>query len=115
MPNRLLAGATLAFALLGACSDSEPPTQSATLRPDLVSRGQTKHALTEGQRIFREDTFGDETFWTDTLRMHEVISTAVSPNMALSVGLKVDADALPAEIKAGIVGGTSTWTSRRRR
>ena len=62
--------------------------------------------IAEGKTIFRFDTFGDETFWTDTLRMHEVISTSVSPNTALTVGLKVDADALPAEIKAGIQNRT---------
>jgi len=50
---------------------------------------------TSGKDIFRHDTFGDETFWTDTLRMHEVIASAVDPTTALSVGLKVDADALP--------------------
>ena len=51
--------------------------------------------MSDGQQIFRFDTFDDETFSTDTLRMHEVIQTAVSPQTALSVGLKVDADALP--------------------
>ncbi|HZN48954.1 MAG TPA: hypothetical protein VFB71_15125, partial [Ramlibacter sp.] len=44
-----------------------------------------------GQQIFRHDTFGDEIFWSDVLRMHEVIEQAVSPNTALLVGLKVDA------------------------
>jgi len=48
-----------------------------------------------GQFIFRFDTFGDEQLWTDTLRLHEVIESAVSPNAALSVGLKVDATVLP--------------------
>ena len=38
--------------------------------------------------------------------MHEVIRTSVSPNMALEVGLKVDADALPPEVKAGILNGS---------
>ena len=51
--------------------------------------------IDEGREIFRYDTFGDERFWTDTLRMHEVIEAAVDPTTALSVGLKVDADALP--------------------
>jgi cytochrome c5 len=51
--------------------------------------------LAQGKQIFRFDTFGDETFWTDTLRIHEVIQAAVSPVAALAVGLKVDADALP--------------------
>ncbi len=55
----------------------------------------TPEDLANGKDIFRFDTFGDETFWTDTLRLHEVIQAAVSPMTALSVGLKVDADALP--------------------
>src|SRR5262245_22288988 len=46
----------------------------------------------EGKTIFRYDTFGDESFWTDSARLHEVIRTSVSPKTALSVGLKVDAD-----------------------
>jgi cytochrome c553 len=62
--------------------------------------------LQQGKTIFRFDTFGDQTFWTDTLRMHEVIRTAVSPKTALSVGLKVDADALPPEVISGIQNGT---------
>lgn len=49
----------------------------------------------DGQYIFRYDTFGDEQLWTDILRMHEVVQSAVSPRTALSVGLKVDATALP--------------------
>jgi cytochrome c2 len=49
----------------------------------------------QGQQIFRFDTFGDEQLWTDTLRMHEVIQSSVSPATALAVGLKVDAAALP--------------------
>jgi mono/diheme cytochrome c family protein len=50
----------------------------------------------DGQAIFRYDTFGDEQQWTDRLRMHEVIQSAVSPAVALSVGLNVDSEALPA-------------------
>ncbi len=59
-----------------------------------------------GKQIFREDTFGDETQWTDTLRMHEVISSAVDPVTALSVGLKVDAEALPAGFTARLQPAT---------
>ena len=51
--------------------------------------------LAAGKQIFRFDTYGDETFWTDTLRIHEVIESGVSPVTALAVGLKVDADVLP--------------------
>src|SRR6187200_773790 len=58
----------------------------------------------DGQQIFRFDTFGDEQFWTDVLRMHEVIPT-VDPATALSVGLKVDVDALPREVVRALRAG----------
>ena len=58
-----------------------------------------------GKEIFRFDTFGDEKYWTDTLRMHEVIQAAVSPATALSVGLRVDVDSLPAAVRSAIAGG----------
>lgn len=58
-----------------------------------------------GKQIFRHDTYGNEVFWTDTARMHEVIASAVSPKVALSVGLQVDADALPAAVKEAILAG----------
>jgi mono/diheme cytochrome c family protein len=67
--------------------------------------------VAEGQQIFRFDTFGDEIFWTDKLRMHEVIRTAVDPTAALSVGLKVDADALPQAVVDGIKNGSISLTS----
>ena len=75
----VLAGLSLS---LSACGDDGP-------------NPPTPNELAHGQQIFRFDTFGDETFWTDTLRIHEVITAGVSPATALSVGLKVDADALP--------------------
>jgi mono/diheme cytochrome c family protein len=54
---------------------------------------------TDGQCIFRHDTFGDEQLWTDTLRLHELAQT-LSPKVALSVGLKVDAEAVPPDVLA---------------
>jgi mono/diheme cytochrome c family protein len=54
----------------------------------------------EGQTIFRYDTFGNEVFWSDTLQMHQVVQT-VAPTTALAVGLKVDSDAVPPAVLAG--------------
>ena len=48
----------------------------------------------QGRDIFRDDTFGDERFWTDTARLHEVIEHGVQPLEALGLGLKVDMDRL---------------------
>jgi mono/diheme cytochrome c family protein len=62
-------------------------------------------STTDGREIFRFDTFGDEQLWTKTLRMHEVIQSSVDPETALGVGLKVDADALPADLKAALQAG----------
>lgn len=59
----------------------------------------------EGRRVFRFETFGDEQFWTDTARMHEVVQKSVSPKVALSVGLKVDAEAIPADVAQAIKEG----------
>jgi hypothetical protein len=62
-----------------------------------------RHAVAQGRRIFRFDTFGDEAFWGDTIKLHQAIEGArfggvgpgVSPKAALAAGLKVDVDALP--------------------
>src|SRR5688572_5188457 len=70
--------------------------------------GDRKHR--EGQAIFRYDTFGDEQLWSDVLRLHEVIAT-VPPTTALAVGLKVDADALPWEIKSALRAGEVDLTN----
>jgi mono/diheme cytochrome c family protein len=95
-----------AAAMIAGCK-SDRPTAPAPTGARLTSDGPMNPALiTAGQTIFRFDTYGDQTFWTDTLRMHEVIRTSVSPATALSVGLKVDVDALPAAVKAGIQNGT---------
>jgi hypothetical protein len=48
----------------------------------------------QGRQIFRDDTFGDEQFWTDTARLHEVVSRQIQPLEALGLGLKVDQDRL---------------------
>ncbi len=68
----------------------------------------------QGKEIFRYDTFGDEDFWSGLLHLDKAIAgeknggfgAGVSPATALAVGLKVDADALPAEVVAGIKSGT---------
>ena len=87
----------IAAAACGGSSDDSAAEQAALVE--------------QGKQIFRFDTFGDEAQWTDALRMHEVISAAVDPVTALSVGLKVDAEALPAAVVDGIKNGTVDLTS----
>jgi mono/diheme cytochrome c family protein len=99
-PGRLRLAALLvaASAALAACGgldddDDDEVVDNAAL-------------VEQGRQIFRFDTFGDEARWTDTLRMHEAIESSVSPNAALAVGLKVDAEALPPAVVAGIQDGS---------
>jgi len=65
--------------------------------------------IAQGKQTFRYDTFGDETKWTDTLHLDQVIGT-VDPTTALKVGLKVDSDALPAAVVTGIQNGSINLT-----
>jgi mono/diheme cytochrome c family protein len=61
---------------------------------DLGPFGDALRLVGQGREIFRYDTFGNEAFWGETLRLHEAIAN-VPPSTALAVGLKVDVEALP--------------------
>ena len=99
-----LAVVTTTLIALG-CGEDRPASPSP-VGPPLASRGPVNPALVaQGKTVFRLDTYGDETFWTDTLRMHEVIASSVSPTTALAVGLKVDLDTLPQAVRDAIVAG----------
>lgn len=107
------------FAVLLAClaiapvqSDESPAISAATAPSDLDSRAldAALREIERGRFIFRRDTFGNQAFWGDTLRLHRAIAgeanggvgPGLSPKAALALGLKVDLDALPAEIRAGL-------------
>lgn len=93
----ILVGLIAATAIAACDNDrSTAPPGPQPLDPALVAAGK---------EIFRFNTFGDEPYWTDTLRMHEVVQTGVSPATALSVGLKVDVDTLPAAVRAALAAG----------
>ena len=102
----LLLIATLGFF---SCTKSDighvPPGKGGLDLPPL-----DQELVKQGQQVFRYWTFGDETFWTDVLQMNKVIETAVDPTTALSVGLKVDATAIPAAVVAGIRDGSVSLT-----
>ena len=95
---RRLAGIALVLGVAGtlAVCDATGPSDETPLDPELVA---------EGRDIFRFDSFGNEAFWTDTAQMHAVIESSVSPRVALSVGLKVDADTLPQSVKDALAAG----------
>jgi hypothetical protein len=115
----------LAFATAGsACSsdkaahptDAPPvqPTPDAAVPAVDPVKSAAEAMIDEGRQTFRYDTFGDEDFWGGALHLHEAIAGSanggvgpgVSPVTALSVGLKVDVDAVPADVASGIMDGS---------
>ncbi len=80
------------------------------LDPEQIVDSNARKLIEEGRSTFRFDTFGDQAFWGDTLKLHQAIAGSklggvgggVSPATALAVGLKVDVDALPSSLKDGL-------------
>jgi hypothetical protein len=72
-----------------------------------------KRYLEEGRQIFRFDTFGSEDFWGGQLKLHEAIAgeanggvgPGISPQKALELGLKVDINAIPADVAEALGRG----------
>jgi hypothetical protein len=81
--------------------------------PDRSVRVYANRMLTEGMQTFRFDTFGSEDFWGGKLNLHRAIQgeknggtgPGLSPKKALELGLKVDMDAVPEKVAAGIKSG----------
>jgi hypothetical protein len=110
------ASSTLIATLCGAgllvtvIASAAPPAKTGF---DAEIERYAQSMLDEGTKIFRYDTFGSEAFWGDSLQLHRAIAgeknggvgPGVSPKTALSVGLKVDADALPAPLQQQIKAG----------
>jgi len=103
---------------LGLSTEEQGTAQAQAAKKALSENDRqiSAHAqrmMNEGRRIFRFDTFGSEAFFGDALQLHRAIAGeknggvggGVSPKTALSVGLKVDTEALPAELVAQIKAG----------
>ena len=58
---------------------------------------------TLGREVFRFETFRNERFFTDALRLPAgMVAAGTTPRQLLALGVNVDVDALPAAIRAGI-------------
>jgi len=114
--EKIVIGFTIAIAVFVQCSrTSENANADLRTIEELQSKPSEKNKslVAEGREIFRFDSFGDEVFWSGLLHLDKAIAgidnggfgPGVSPATALSVGLKVDAEALPADVVAGITSG----------
>lgn len=83
------------LAIAWGCDDTTGPDRKVgdPIDPALVA---------EGREIFRFDNFGNDGFWTDTLRLHELVAQ-VDPLTALGLGLKVNAEAVPQEVLEAVL------------
>ena len=103
---------SIALLALALAAGKTCTKEDASLAADPVARDAAA-LLEEGRQTFRHETFGDEDFWGGALKLHQALEGAahggvgpgVSPRTALSVGLKVDVDALPQKVREGIAQG----------
>ena len=106
----LLMAAGVLFELSGSSSAREQPQAASG---NQAVQTQATQLVDQGRQIFRFDTFGDEQFWGDSLKLHRAVAGAanggvgpgLSPRAALGVGLKVDVDALPPELQQALQRG----------
>jgi hypothetical protein len=114
-----LAAAALALGL--ACKTAgiqegtqDRGTQSASASGQAaIVEENAREMLARGREVFRDETFGSEDFYGGSLGLHRAIAgqknggvgDGVSPKTALSVGLKVDAERVPAPVASGIKTG----------
>src|SRR5262245_8057649 len=125
-PKRVLSLAILLLAFVGIVlalverspaqeeSSSEVRAQKTKVKSfDDEIASNSQKMMNDGKQIFRFDTFGDEAFWGDTLKLHQAIEGSslggvgpgVSPSTALNLGLKVDVDAIPHSLQKDIEKG----------
>ncbi len=90
-----------------------PLDSPLALSLDTITARNKDQQFEEGRQIFRFDTFGDEAFWGDQLKLHLAIAgeklggvgPGLSPAQALALGLKVDAASVPPAIAAALRAG----------
>ncbi len=120
-----LAAATLfaAIALLTACAnramDAGSPAMAGSDGPDTQGPAFPRQDgnAAAGREVFRMETFGNEGFWTDAVRLPAgMVAAGVTPMQALQLGVQIDLDAVDAatqqllteQLRADPSGRTST-------
>ena len=65
--------------------------------------------MVSGQQVFRFETFGNERFWTDALRLQQgMMAAGVTPLRLLQLGLQIDVDAIPEPLRTQLTGEFKT-------
>ena len=107
----IMAGCMQSNMSSGGSMNAEGPADQGPVLPARMDGD-----VTLGRDVFRNETFGNEGFWTDAVRLPAGIAAArVTPMQALSLGLQIDVDAidaatqraLTAQLRADPTGRTS--------
>lgn len=109
----VIGASAIALAMLAGETAGDDERERRLSKNDRHINASARRLIEEGRQVFRFDTFGSEAFFGDALGLHKAIAgeknggvgPGVSPKTALAVGLKVDADALPEQLKAQIKAG----------
>lgn len=109
-----LATVVLLFIAGGLLIADNGETKDALNPTDAAIRDHASSLVRDGRNIFRFDTFGSESFWGGALGLHRTIAgsanggigAGLSPAAALSLGLKVDAEALPPDLVNAVRRGS---------
>lgn len=106
-----LAAATLcvAMALLSGCAnramDSGSPAMVGADGPDTQGPDFPRQDgdAGAGREVFRMETFGNEGFWTDAVRLPAgMVAAGVTPMQALQLGVQIDLDAVDAATRQAL-------------
>lgn len=109
--------AALLISVLAACGSTDngspapPPVATGSDGPASTEFPVIHQAgnVTSGQQVFRFETFGNERFWTDAMKLQQgVMAAGVTPIKALQLGLMVDSDALDSATRAALVAELKT-------
>jgi hypothetical protein len=124
VPGGLASLGFAALLVLAACSDGNDDASAdaapakaaaaAAAQPSAdVAEEYGNQLIDEGRDTFRNDTFGSEGFFGGVLQLHDAIQgeahggfgDGVSPETALAVGLKVDAERIPKPLQNDLAKG----------
>jgi hypothetical protein len=92
VPVLAFLGVAAAPALLARTGDGKSDGPGFTKNPFPHKRGDAR----AGQNVFRFETFGNEGFWTNAMRLPQGMKAAkFTPLDALKAGLHVDSERVP--------------------
>jgi len=89
--------------------DDAPPQRKEGDQPGAGKAGQQIGDVKAGRDVFRFETFGNEDFWTEAMRLPKgVMDAKFTPIDALKAGLQVDVDAIEPKMREALAAELKT-------